>query len=156
TSRCTRSASFRCSLSVRFATLRSNFKTFSEGVWQHGPADAHLRSDLNNARGDPVPLCEGARCQPLADQNWITPAHKVPRPERRVSDYTADLVEAHHRGSQCRNVGSRRCSFLPASAFEIVIDDVLAIGAFSGQKVLERTAPDRRHEPIFAENCYDL
>jgi len=42
------------------------------------------------------------------------------------------------------------------SAFEIVIDDVTAIGAFSGQKVLERTAPDRRHEPIFAENCYDL
>ena len=50
------------------------------------------------------------------------------------------------------------CRFapIPPSAFEIVIDDVLAIGAFSGQKVLERTAPDRRHEPIFAENCYDL
>src|SRR5262249_37763229 len=96
-------------------------------VRQHGPADKHLRSDLNNARGDAVPLFEGARCQPFADQNWITPAHKVPRPKRRVSDYIADLVEAHHRGSQCRHVGSRRCTFLPAWGFEIVIDDVTAI-----------------------------
>src|SRR5262249_37379652 len=72
------------------------------------------------------------------------------------SDYIADLVEAHHRGSQCRHVGSRRCTFLPASAFEIVIDDVTAIGAFSGQKVLERAAPNRRHEPAFAENFHDF
>ena len=36
------------------------------------------------------------------------------------------------------------------------LDDVTAIGAFSGQKVLERAAPNRRHEPIFAENCHDL
>jgi hypothetical protein len=33
---------------------------------------------------------------------------------------------------------------------------VPAIDAFSGQKVLERAAPNRRHEPMFAENCHDL
>src|SRR5262249_5669506 len=52
-----------------------------EVVWQHGPADEHLRSDPNNTRGDAVPLLEGARCQPFADQNWIAPAHEVARPE---------------------------------------------------------------------------
>src|SRR5260221_142146 len=105
---------------------------------------------------DAVPLLERARCRRFDDQNWIAPTHKVPRPKRRVPDNIAYLVEAHHRPSQCRHVGSRRRAFLPTSAFEVVIDDVTAIGAFSGQKVLERAAPNRRHEPIFAENCQGL
>src|SRR6266545_4782717 len=80
----------------------------------------HLWPDLDNARGDAVPLLERVRCRPFADQNWITPAHEVPRPKRGVSDNIADLVDAHHRRSQCRHVGSRRCTFLPASAFEVI------------------------------------
>ena len=93
---------------------------------------------------------------PFADQNWIAPAHEVPRPERRITNNVADLVKAHHRRSQRRHVRPRRCAFLPAAAFDIVIDDVTAIGAFSGQKILERAAPDRGHEPTFAENFHDL
>ncbi len=36
-------------------------------VRQNGPADMHLRADRHNARGDAVPLLEGARCRPFAD-----------------------------------------------------------------------------------------
>ncbi|WP_234713379.1 hypothetical protein [Rhodopseudomonas palustris] len=119
---------------------------------QDAAADLHLRPDLNDAGGDPIPALQSLGRAPLADQNRLAAADQIARAERSVTDDVAHLVETHRRVAQRRDIGADRRRFLPAAALEIVVDNVAAVFEIPGEEILECARPYGAREQILADD----
>jgi hypothetical protein len=118
--------------------------------FQNGAAHLGLAADRQHPCDDAVPLRKALGRRLLEDAHRLATADHIARQETLPDDYTAHLVEAGDRGAKGRDVGARRRGFLPAPPLQVVVRDVASVGKRSGDKVLERAAPER-HEPVVAD-----
>jgi hypothetical protein len=97
---------------------------------------------IDNPCSDLVPVDEGLCRAVFADRDWRNIPQQITQGHRLTGDDLANLIERHHRIPQRAHIGLVRRLLVPASALEIVIDQIATVRfQFLCQQIFKGAAP---------------